>query len=63
MYEKRMQVKVVRTKHRIYLHPGTRVSALKEALAKVPDGAEIDEIDTPENGSAFIEFHEETREE
>jgi hypothetical protein len=61
MYQKHYEVTIVRTKHRIFLHQGARAAALKEALAKVPDAAEIDEVSTPEDGPAFIEFHEEKR--
>jgi hypothetical protein len=60
IYEKRQQVRVVRTEHHLRIYEGSgTASMMKKALEKVPDGATLTEIIGSESNLTTLVFVEE----
>lgn len=60
-YIQKLSIKVVRRKHDITFMAGETISAVLDALQKVPKGSVVDEVDTIESGLTTITFHDERR--
>ena len=64
MYEKSVDVKIVRTKHKVTFRMGMEITSLIHELNNVPHGSEVDEVlecVNNDNELYSIEFHEEKK--
>ena len=59
MYSKELELKILRTKHKLTWKVGTSVETLKKELENIPSYATIDEAYEKENDEFVIVFHAE----
>lgn len=58
-YEKTLETRILRVKHKVTFSVGTRAVDLREMLSRVPNEATVDEILGEGDEQGSIKFHEE----